>query len=398
MSHWRQIQKGLIAQAIRGSRAQVVQKDIVTGRVYGTLYYRPDANRNRGVLLISGLAGNRYGLGVLAERLASYGFFCLSIDPPSHYANPNKLDLGTYSETVTEAVTLMKQGYGVHRVGVVGYSLGSVASLFSMVGYSIEIENRIYRLWEQLAELSERLEAAVLRRAPQEDYFRRELEKTFVEIKRLVLYSLKKGIVENSGVNAYVFLALPGNARQFIPGLSCLRKVRVSWTKKLIEVILHNPSVKVQYKEGNPMKYVERPLEPGEARWLFLTTKELPELLEYLSKMKDPKDFLKLAEDLSEFKNKESDAESFFGYYLKKYIWAKPKLFVYGNLDTFLRPFLPGNRGRLEHYYKSCGNALVTHGTFTHMISEKRFKQITTQVATHSGTTEIVLRFLDKNV
>lgn len=398
MSRWREIQKGLIAQAITGSRARVIQKDIVAGRVYGTIYYRPDANRNRGVLLVSGIAGNRYGLGVLAERLAEYGFFCLSIDPPSHYLNPNQLSLGTYSETVTEAVILMKQAYSVHRVGVVGYSMGAVASLFSMVGYSIEIENRIYRLWEQLAELSERLEAAVLRRNPEENYFRRELEKTFVEIKRLVLYSLKKGIVEHSGVSAYVFLALPGNARQFIPGLSCLRKVRVSWTKKLIEVMLHNPSVKVMYKEGNLAKYVEHPLEPGEARWAFLTTKELPELLEYLSKMKDPKDFLKLAEDISEFKTKESNTESFFGYYLKKYVRAKPKLFVYGNLDAFLRPFLPGNRGRLEHYYKSCGNALVTHGTFTHMISEKRFKQVTTYAATHSGTTEMVLRFLDKNV
>ncbi|MBI2144637.1 hypothetical protein HYU17_05860 [Candidatus Woesearchaeota archaeon] len=398
MSQWRRIEKELIAAAIHGPKAHIMEKNVAAGLVHGTFYFRPDCNRNRGLVLVNGIGGNRYGLGTLAKRLAYYGFFCLSIDPPSHYLNPSHLSLGVYSETVTQAVIVMKKE-GVRRVGVIGYSMGAIAALFSMVGYTAEIENRIYRLWEQLIELIRRSAIASERGLPIQEPILNELESVFVEIKQMVLYSLKKGIAENSSVSAYVFLELEGNAKQFIPGISCLRKLPFSWTKKLIEAVLHNPSVKVAYKEGNPLRYEERKLEPNEARWLFLTTKQLPELLEYMSRMKEPKDFLKLVEDLSEFKNW-GDAESFFGYYQKKYIWNKPKLFVYGKLDAFLRPFLPGNRSRLEKYYKSCGNAVIVQGDFNHMISDQHvgLLTITAEAATHEPTTELILRFLGNNM
>ncbi|HIG98805.1 TPA: alpha/beta hydrolase [Candidatus Woesearchaeota archaeon] len=397
MSRWRDIQKGLIQQAIYGLKEQVLKENIQAGLVYGTIFYRKESNRKRWVVLVAGINNNRYTLSVLAERLASYGFMVLSIDPPSHYLNPNELKLGIYSQTVTEAVLLLKRNYGAHSVGVVGYSLGAIAALFSMVGYDLEVESRIYRLWEQMAELLERSAAGGFE-MPNRYQFLGQADRVFGEIKQLVLNALRKRIVDRSDGNCYVFIELPGNAKNFIPGLSCLRKVRIDWTKKLIEVILHNPTVKIIQKAGNPVNYIETPQGPDEARWLFLTTRKLPELLEYLSKMKDPKDYLKLVEELSAFKNKD-DAESFFGYYLKKYVWLKPKLFMYGKYDIILRPFLPGGRKRLEHYYTSCGNALVIRGDYSHMVSNQgRMITGAALTVTHEPTTAQIIRFLENNI
>ena len=46
---------------------------------------------------------------------------------------------------------------------------------------------------------------------------------------------------------------------------------------------------------------------------------------------------------------------NFFEYYMKKYLLAKPKPFIYGMRDVFLRPFWASNKSRLENFYRKWG-------------------------------------------
>ena len=87
MSRWSKIQKELIEKTIHGEKLGIIQENISSGRIHGTIYYKKGIRPSRGILLVHGFSGNRYGMGVLAERLAEYGFFCLSIDLPSHFLN-----------------------------------------------------------------------------------------------------------------------------------------------------------------------------------------------------------------------------------------------------------------------------------------------------------------------
>src|SRR3989344_9117725 len=111
--------------------------------------------------------------------------------------------------------------------------------------------------------------------------------------------------------------------------------------------------------------------------------------------MKEPIDFLSLIECLMQFTHKDSKV-SLIEYYHKKYLLAKPKLFVYGSTDLLLRPFLPWSRKRLDKFYRSLGsegNVEIHYGNFSHVIMDSPLKLGSSVAVKNKEVTALILRF-----
>ena len=113
--------------------------------------------------------------------------------------------------------------------------------------------------------------------------------------------------------------------------------------------------------------------------------------------MKEPKDYMELIEDLAKFKEQENKI-NFFEYYQKKYLLAKPKIFIYGKRDLYLKPFLPFSRGRLEKFYESCGNAEIHYGNFSHVMMNDPKQQLAIIALKSDKVTKLIIQFLDKHL
>ncbi len=417
MSKWRQIQRELMNKAIRGEKLGITQQNIAVGRIYGTVYRKPNVNYSKAVLLVHCLSTNRYAFGVLAERLVEYGILCLSIDLPSHYLNPNTFTLGEVSETITAGVLLIKKGLGIQRVAVIAHSIAAIGALFSNAGYNKEIEITLYGLWERIARLIAQQTAVVegaslTSKQVTESRLQRlslEIEEAYSQLKKVIFDSLAKGIREHSGVTCYIFLAAPLNLKNVIPGLRTFRVlpqqlravINSKPFKRMGEVLfLHHLSVWGGKKEGGQAEY-KKEKEPdysGYFHLYFFKTKEAYEFLKYFLTMKEPADFFKLIQDIMRFKHRD-DKVSFFEYYMKKYLLPKPKLFIYGKRDIFLRPFLFSNRERLERFYNSWGepdNIKIYYGQFSHIMMPNPKQQTGFLTIKDEAVTEQIMMFLDK--
>ena len=391
MSRWRRLQKELMARAMRGEKLDVRERDVQAGRVHGTIYFKPQNSRSRGVLLVGGISGNRRSLSVLAQRLVEMGYFCLSIDLPSHYKNTSRFSVGEMSEEITQAIGIMRGSYGVRRVAVIGHSLGAIGALLSSAGYNRQIEERLHLLWNGIVEMAERKLPS-----SREDRVQlaRKIDESYSEMKRLVLESLKSGIRSTSAVSCYVFLAPPKNMKKVFPGTRELKKMNRKTRDWLIRKLFHEPAEEQIYREGNPVGY--RPADDGNPRWQFLTAPDSLEFIEYFSKVREAPDFLKLVEDLSKFR---ADGKvTLFQYYQRRYVLQKPKLFVYGSNDFLLLGVLAPLRKRdrkLEEFYESCGNAEIFHGKFNHLMTENPSQRLSALAVTNERVTEKIMNFVD---
>lgn len=394
MSHWRQVQRELIQKAIHKEKSDITRQDVSLGNIHGTVYFKQNTSPRKGVLLVHGLSGNRLGLGELAQRLAEYGYFALSIDLPMHFDNPDSnISFGHVSELITGSIMVMKSSFGITRVTVIGHSWAGVAALFSAAGYNSEIENGIYQTWERIKWFAEHLENDTRESGPAKgQQYIEEIERSYIRLKEFVLKSLKTGMAAHSSVVGYVLLAPPANVKAAFPAIDILKKVKIKFVEKAFQFILDYPPVRQIYREGNPVGYVKP--DDSYFRWQFFKTRDIHSFLEYVSKVKQPKDFLKLVEDIGKFRHKDGMI-NFFEYYLRNYLLSKPKLFIYGRYDWYLKPFMPGNRSRLERFYESCGNATIYYGSFAHVMMNNPKQQNAAIAVTDYGVTEMVIRFLE---
>ena len=399
--------KEAAAQAISNDKSEIIEYELSAGKVHGNVFVKRDAYPDRGLLVVHGIGGNRYCQAEFARRLASYGFLVMNIDLPSHYLNLNKFSLGEISETIIEGVILLRK-YGMRYIAVVAHSMGAVGTLFSRCGYTVEIENSIYQLWENTIELIEKLGEATYNGV--EDYGKNreiveQIEKNYVQMKKLIFYSLRNALQQGWNVDCYVLLAPPKEAKKAVPWLKVLRKLKPNWQKALIKKFFHNPLVKLTEEEGNVVKYVPED-DPSYTNWLFFKTKDVPEFLDYIMNLKEPSDFLELVEKIGQFKRKDQKI-TFFDYYMKKYLITPPKLFIYGKWDGFLRtfpmrfvPFL-GRRtsDRIEKFYLSCGNAEIKTGEYVHSFLEdpKAWRSVSKGM-TNPEVFEVIVRFLEKHM
>jgi hypothetical protein len=395
MNQWKNMQEILVAKSIEKEKGHIIKQNISLNKVEGTLYYKDKINYKKGILLVHGMSGNRYGLGVLAERLADYGYFCVSIDLPSHYQNKSEFTLGELSDTITEGIQFIKNK-GISRVGVIGHSIGAVGTIFSNVGYTRIIEKEVFSIWNNMRLLMDN----ALRNIENNPHLlmeaREKIDLLYIQMKQIILNSLKNKIQSKSDMDCLILLAPPLNCKSAIPALSLLNKLSHKWKKIIFETLFHKPAVKQTIKEGNPADFhFENKKE--NLYWQFFKTSKSEEFLNYFLNMKEPKDYMELIEDLAKFKEQENKI-NFFEYYQKKYLFSKPKLFIYGNKDLYLKPFLPFARKRLEQFYENCGNAEIHYGNFTHVMMNNPNQQLAIIAVKNDKVTELIIKFLDKHL
>lgn len=394
--------EGDVAQKLQALSQSIAEEEIQSGLVYGTAYVRKEGHIGKGILLIHGQSGNRYGLSLLANQLAVSGYFCLSIDLPSHYKNPNPLRVSVVSETILEAVALLQQRYGLQHIGIVGHSLGAVGALFASAGYTAALEESLYTIGDDLCTLleeennmlSSNSESLHTDNDARISELHENIDKTYQSLKELIFNAMKNGLTMRMNVRCYVLLAPPRNIKSAYPGLAILRRLNRKWIKKIAEQAIHKPAVKFIEKEGNLVKY-DPEEDPAYVNMQFFKTKEVYEFLEYIMAVKEPVDFLSLLEYITNLKRKE-DKTNLIQYYYEKYIGGTPKLFIYGRYDMLLRPFLPFEKGRLEKMYRSCGNAEIYYGSFSHVMVEKPRQQLASVAVRNDAVLNRVTKHLDR--
>ncbi|MBR9675564.1 hypothetical protein GOV05_00990 [Candidatus Woesearchaeota archaeon] len=394
--NWRKLQKELTKKAFSKENIRINEKDISYGRIHGTTYVLEGHNPNKAVLLVHGITGSRHCMAILARRLALYGYFCLSIDLPSHHLNLRRLTVGEISESVMASINLLKKNYGMKRVGVIGHSLGAVGGLLSVASYNSEMESNLYKIWNEIIKLVQDL-AVTLKKGDGIGYYTQQIEKRYDELKQIILKSLKRTVSNNLIADCYVFLAMPKDSKGAVPGLKILNKLSEKNVRRVIKYALHKPQMKAFYKEGADKIVKDESSDEEYSKWQLFKTKDAKEFINYLLNMKEPVDFLEFLEDITKFKHKK-DKISFFEYYQEKYLKKVPKLFIYGTKDLFLKPFMPFQQERLEKVYRSCGNAIVRKGSFSHIIMDDPNQQRGFLSLDNTPVTEHIMRFLDKHI
>ncbi len=365
--------------------------------MYGTFYVKQGTSPNRGVLMLPGFAGSRHALGVLGQRLADAGFFALSVDLPLHNNNLNdRLTFGETSEIITEAVLLMRQQYSMTSVVVLAHSTSALAALFSAMGYSVAVEENIYKLWEYIYSMLIHIQMIVAKFPTYNTTpLFENIEKAYEKMKAVMMASLKNGIASHTVIAGYILLGAPPNFKGAFPGIGLLRPLPLLLRNRVFETLMfHKKMEKKHYKEGHEYLYVPEQ-NPEYARWWAFKTQHLDKLLEYIQQVREPKDFLKLMED---FASEEQDEHTNFFRYCQKFLERKPKLFIYGRWDTYLRPFIPGQRKRIEQFYRSCANAEIYYGNYSHIMRERATHQMSTIGVTNLEVTERIMLFLDQHL
>lgn len=400
MPSWEELRAELIQKVIHGEKSGLIQKEISHGLIHGTYYYKPGPKGElpiRGVLLIPGISASQFGLEVLAQRLAMYGYFCLVLELPSHGQNPNDFSMGLVCESINEGVHLLRSYFKITRIAVIGHSMGAVAAIFTNYGYTREIEQKMYLYWHQMLELLTQ-EAKLIDTGKNQELLaiHIELEKIYASMKQLILYSIKKGIKELEAVKCYVLLSAPRDCKASFPVGSLFRQLNQKTAKKIFEFLFHKSAIYQLKKEGLPRSMI-RDDDPHSIYWQQLRIKDHREFIRYFLTMKEPVDFLTLIDQLISLRKKDN-LVTFFEYFQKKYILQKPKLFIYGWFDILLRPFMPFQRKRLESFYSACGNAQIIHGYFSHIMMDNPTQQLAIIAIKNKKVTESIIRFMDQHI
>ncbi|HLG23602.1 MAG TPA: alpha/beta fold hydrolase [Candidatus Nanoarchaeia archaeon] len=377
----------------------IFKEDISYGRVYGTAYFKKELSSSKGILLVPGFSRNRYSMSALAQALAENGYFCLSIDPPSHFLNFNKFTIGELSESIHDSIYVMQSKYKIKKIALLGHSMGAIGVLFSVAGYNSSIEKNIYEIWDRMLMLLDK-QSYIIKNYPSQlnaiIKILDELEECYNEIKKMILDSIKKCIGQINPVQCCILLAPPLDPARAIPAIGILKKLNEDKARRIFEYLIHRPAVKRIYKDGNPVGYIPDE-NPEYLKWQFFKTKGAHEFLDYFLHIQTPLDYLKLIEDISKMRNKD-DKINFLQYYHKKYLVFKPKIFIYGMKDLFLRPFMPFAKKRLENYYESCGNAEIHHGSFSHIMKQNPNQQLAAIAIDNETVILWVSDFLKRNL
>lgn len=355
--------------------SNVVQQDVRVGMVSGTTHVSESMNPDKALLFVHGISMNRHSFDLVSKKFANEGYFCLSIDLPRHYKNESQLRMGTISETILQGVAYLKQ-IGFHDIGIVSHSLGAVGSLFASLGYTSNFEDKIYSLSENFLRCIEEEGKLIAQYQQQSNDLLKikmkekgeEIAARYKNLKAFILNQLKLGgISQKLGVRCFVFISPPSNVKNAIPGLKIFSRMPEKWVKSIFNNTFHRSSTSRAKKEP-AVQWDDDLTDKTALNWLFLKEPEVRVFLDYLLNMKEHVDYIQLIETLAKINF--SERKTLFQYYYETYLLSRPKLFVYGKADLFLRPFLGKNKQRLEKYYRSCGNAEVYKGTFSHTVPE----------------------------
>lgn len=426
-----------IAKSLNESHDNIQVSDIKLGESTATLY-RKYPRSAQGLLFVPGLNKNRFAFQTLAKRLATLGFTCISIDIPGHFSNRKQFFMGHVASDINLAIEYLRNQLGCQSVGVIAHSMGGLGTLFSMVGYSKEIEDEVYKIWNSMEKLmQERVELTIKvendalkekakeshkmpieREVTQSDFASKEsskikeieaidhkIEQEYFMLKQIIYNKLQEHIRRRAYVNCFILLAPPRNPRGAIPGAFMLKALPSKLVNYTAKYGLHLPQILYSKFERNPLGYTKKEKADKSAEWYFLKAPDAKEFVKYFTSQKDARDFIKLIEDLSKFKAKDGQIE-FFEYYINHFLKSPPKLFIYGTNDIFSQTFIKGFSAKLEHFYESTGNAKIIKGDYTHMMSKSklnfipginklRIGDMTSEIAKHEGLVKPIIEFLD---
>lgn len=388
----------LIQASLRQLDPQIVEVPVAAGMVHGKFIFSRKVQHKRAVLFAHGITSNRNALTILMRRLVLSGCYCLAIDLPAHNENISPFSLGNISEAITEGVALLKQQSGIPKVAVISHSIGAMGALFSSMGYNSDVEKDLYMYWEMLERLLAAKERELEGKVPDNgtlQFLETQVSYAYEKIRRLIFSAIRHKIELNADVSCYIFLALPHNlaAIRTAAVLNRIPKIRV--LLKLLMRQWGKSSWKTVEKERTQGLY-PAPLGNKGPNTVDVVSLRMDvyEFFSYMAQMKEPADFLKIMEALTQLRDKDEEDIKLKGWY-NLLLKNKPKLFVYGDNDFFLTSWFPSFRARLEKYYRACGNAKIIFGSFSHVFEQDRKNRMITTPGTNVRVLNEIMAFLN---
>ena len=335
------------------------------GFLNGELYVKKVNGQypRKGIIVVPGTSRYYNQYEPLIFRLALEGYCVCAFELPSQ-GSEGAFRVGLMSTYIYACVRHLRSK-GAKEVGVVGHSIGAIATLFALGGYNEKLENYI------INEASKYIKSLKATLGNVGKLSEKDLERIDVNKEATLLKSLDKGVQDYEDmkrnivdaiketrfadvspgkigrIGAVVLLAPP----ESIQGAKTLPKSFYSLSHENMQLILNLSLVFDKFVDFVLRRHaaidfklpsLSKKYEQMELVALKVKKSEFNDFLRYVQECENPFDFASLLDYLS----KRSD---FIRYYTQKFIKDTPKLFLYGDLDPLLKPFI--KKGTLEKTY-----------------------------------------------
>ena len=327
---------------------------------------------NRAVVLVHQAFGKKETMLTLGKRLASQDYIVVSIDLPQHGQSRDQFRVGRNSEYVLTAVRFLRSN-GIKNVGAIGHSLGSMAILFAICGYNLEIENRFYditmRLDKTIEDIKKTLDKIKSQKYDKDQYDRAVyhatlLSKEYKELKQIILYGLAEMFRTNSRIDAAVLLGSPLDVQSVFHPMGAFALKHFKFVPGMIKEPLFRKLTELGYgimeKKGGkeiPAKLTE---EKGSVQILSAVMPDLYDTFNYVQHVKNPYDYIYAINSLCDDVKNPDKFMGFIRYY-RDFIRKTPKLFIIGLKDQWVKPPWKIRKSfdelleELQEYYEKLG-------------------------------------------
>ncbi len=339
----------------------VVQNSPIEGFVPGILIYNNNSSKpNRAVVLVHGVYQSKEALITLGKKLALLDFWVYSIDLTSHGESREAIQLGRSCEYIQTAVRWFRLN-GISNVGVIGHSLGALATLFALCGYNSRVEKEFYNTVSEISIRLEQLEKYSRKRKADDKTPRWvtdeavRLSEDYKKLKLLALDAMKQMYSGKARINAAVMLAAPISIQFVFP--TAASRIAKNLPKGFHRVVgkginaLFNKWAKGQ--EGENTLLYKPMAQKGEVQIMSAVFSDVYHAYNYAQTAKNPCDFIEAINYLCD--SRQGDRQVAFFKYYRDLIRRTPKLFIYGLADQWLKPLKKNNMPELEQHYKDMG-------------------------------------------
>jgi phage-related protein len=443
------------------------------GEIIGTIYFKNLNAIKAGVIIAMGFFGTREELNLFCKRIANQNYLVYIFNLPAHGESEAIFRLSLVSEYIFISVKNIRSKFNLRRIAVIGHSIGSVAAMMAACGYNRTAEYEIYKfaeqysnhlkkliefekkykiiglydeiikninkplLWQKIKNLiSEQEKLLIL------NNIINDLSASYLNIKLIILSSLKEQWYGGGKIDAFIFLAPPLKLQKIVPNPPFLiRRIPRNFVKKLANKFFNEPIYKFfsdsldRFTEAN-RKILERKGIGDLITLQFFKIYDLKDFIDYFFSIKNPVDYLGLINFLSEIElekveeiekqellrrrekikriykrdTSKIDSElkrledtkpilSFIRAYKKRLIDEKPKLFLYGTFDLWLKPFLPKGKKKFESVFAMMGNSqVISLKRQSHFLDKEGFQTSTKKPLSNPKACTYIIDFLNKNL
>ena len=222
----------------------------------------------------------------------------------------------------------------------------------------------------------------------------------YKQLKQFILKSIKER-TSLGHVDVFIFLDPPRTAQSAIPfNLTRALKLVPVPLLRAVGGFMNKDLMKKLEKE--PIHEFDPSLPSKGIKMAYLEVEDVGEFLNYFCDIKNPVDYLgllkKFSEELVPRTADTAEKKRFITYFLDKYVYPSPKLFLIASSSIYSRPFLFWNVKRINAAYSALGNAVIKKIKSGHFMSE------TIPFPTSAGQGKLpviakeVLHFLETNL